>query len=182
MPERGEQEGIADHIRELSLLWSYFHEVASTIALHMSSLTDAHLQGTAAFDHACAELEDQCVSVQQVAQELLALIRVLPIHMAIMKQYPSLPNGIDQQALWEVEALARTTYEQAMGTGDTKKGSWDATRQVCLAWALQRSWSRGQFCLSREIEQLIERVLIQVKGLVEQRQRGMPEMEDQKRQ
>jgi antitoxin (DNA-binding transcriptional repressor) of toxin-antitoxin stability system len=167
IPEKGEHEGMADYIGELSLLWSRFHKVASTIAFHMSSLTDAHLYGTPAFDHACAELEDQCVKAQQIAQELLAMIQVVPIHAAIMKQYASLPDGIDQPALREVETLARMTYEQTIMTGNSKRVAWEAARQACLAWALQRSWSHGQFRLSRDIEQLVENVLIQVKELVE---------------
>jgi hypothetical protein len=172
MPERGEQEGIADHIRELSLLWSRFHEAASTIALHMPSLTDAHLSGTPTFDHACVELEDQCVKAQQMAQELLVMIQVLPIHGAIMKQYASLPDGIDEQALREIETLARTTYEQAMMTGGSKSGAWSAARQACLAWGLQRSWSRGQFRLPCDVEQFVEDVLMLVKELVVRREMG----------
>jgi hypothetical protein len=179
--EKSEREVIPDHIRELSFPWSRFQQTVSMMAARMPSLIDPNLLMTASFDHDCAELEDQCASVQRLAQELLVLIRVLPIHMAIMKQYPSLPDGIDLQALWEVEALARTTYEQAMGTGASKRGVWDATRQACLAWALQHSWSHGQFRLSHEIEQLVECVLIQVKKFIERRQRGMPEMEEEKR-
>lgn len=172
MPEKGEQEGIADHIRELSLLWSRFHEGASTIALHMSSLTNAHPLGTPAFDHTCAELEDQCVKAQRIAQELLGMVRILPIHAAIMRQYASLPDGIDQQALREVEMLARTAYEQAMMADSSKRVAWKAARQACLAWALQHSWSRGQFRLSLDVEQLIENVLVQVKELVVRREMG----------
>ncbi len=171
-PEDGECEVIPDSLRELSLLWSCFQQAVSTMTTQMPSLTDPNLLMTASFDHDCAELENQCVRVQQVAQELLALIRVLPIHMAIMKQYPSLPDGIDQQTLWEVEALAQTTYEQAIGVGASKRESWDATRQACLAWALQRSWSRGQFRLSPDVEQLVEAILMLVKEFVVQRYMG----------
>jgi hypothetical protein len=170
--ERDEHEGIANHIRELSLLWSHFHEIASTIALHMPCLTDAHLQDIPTFDHACAEIEDQCVKAQQIAQELLVMIQVLPIHAAIMKQYASLPAGIDQQALREVETLARMTYEQTIMTGNSKSVAWEAARQACLAWALQCSWSHGQFRLSPDIEQLVRDILVLVKEFVVQRYMG----------
>ncbi len=166
-PEGGKHQVVPDHIREVSLIGSRFHQTVSTIAIQIPSLTDPNLQMTPSFDHACAELEDQCASVQQLAQELLAIVQILPIHTAVMKQYPSLPDGIDQQALWEVEALARTTYERAM-----KKVAWDTTRQACLAWALQHSWGRGQFRLSHDIERLVESVLIQVKDFVSQRYMG----------
>jgi hypothetical protein len=117
-----------------------------------------------------------------LAQELLAIVQVLPIHTAVMKQYHSLPDGIDQQALWEVEALARTTYERAMAAGSSKKAAWDTTRQTCLAWVLQHSWGRGQFRLSRDIELLVESVLGQIKELVMRRSAEWPGMEDEKRQ
>ncbi len=124
-------------------------------------------------------MEDQCACVQQLAQELLEIVQILPIHAAIMKQYSSLPDGIDQQALWEVEVLARATYERAMAAGASKKVAWDTTRRACLAWALQHSWGRGQFRLSRDIEQLVEDVLMQVQGLVVRRRMGISGMGDE---
>jgi hypothetical protein len=165
--EGGEHEVAPDYIREVSFIGSRFHQAVSTIAVQIPSLTDPNMIMIPLFDQTCAELEDQCASVQQLAQELLAILQVLPLHVALMKQYPSLPDGIDQQALWEVEALARAIYEHAMAAGASKKAAWNTTRQACLAWALQRSWSRGQFHLSREIEHLVENMLIQVKELVE---------------
>ncbi|HEY5001791.1 MAG TPA: hypothetical protein VII61_01470 [Ktedonobacteraceae bacterium] len=120
------------------------------------------------------------MKAQQMAQELLVMIQVLPIHVVIMRQYASLPDGIDQQALREVEMLARETYEQALMAGSSKSVAWDMARQACLAWGLQRSWSRGQFRLSREIEQLVERVVVLVKELVRRRHMGIPVMGEEK--
>jgi hypothetical protein len=180
--EGGEHDVVPEHIREVALLGSRFHHAVSTIAVQLPSLTDPNLRMNPSFDHACAELEDQCVSVQQLAQELLAILQVLPLHTAIMKQYSSLPDGIDQQALWEVEVLARATYEHAMAAGASKKVAWDTTRQTCLARVLQRSWGRGQFRLSRDIERLVENVLMQVEDMMVRRRIGMSGMGDEKRQ
>jgi hypothetical protein len=179
-PARGEHEVIPDYIHELSLLWSHFQQTASTIALHIPTLTNADLSATPSFDHACAVLEGQCARVQRLAQEFLAILQLLPIHTAIMQHYSSLPDGIDQQTLREVEALARTTYEQAITTGASKHTAWKTARQACLAWALQRSWSQGQFRLSHDVEQLIENVLIQVRELVVRRHMGMFDVRDEK--
>jgi hypothetical protein len=134
-----------------------------------TSLTNVHPPDTPTFDHVCVELEDQCVKAQRMAQELLVMIRVLPIHAAIMRQYASLPDGIDEQALRDIEMLARTTYEQALMTDSSKSVAWETAWQACLAWALQRSWSRGQFRLSRDVERLVEYILVLVKEFAVQR-------------
>lgn len=167
--EGSNREILSDQFDEISSLGSRFQHAASIIAEQTSSLIDANVFLTDSFDQACRVLEVQCTMAQRLAQELLALVQILPLHTAILKQYRSLPEGVDPQAIWEVGELARMTYEHALRRGRSKKRAWETTRRACLAWALQRSWSQGQPHLSSEVETLVEQILIAVKELVERR-------------
>jgi hypothetical protein len=115
------------------------------------------------FDVACAALEELYVDAQETLAELLATTQLLPIHAVVTQLIPHLPVGMDEQALWEVECLARRTYAQSrVLSGDSVECARRSAFDACIRWALQRYGGDTLLALPDEVVRLIECVLEQV--------------------
>ena len=127
------------------------------------------------FDRLCQRLERECAGLRAGLDAMRDIVDLLPVHAVLTRLFPIYRTLMDEQELWNLERVARETYESSLSVGASGNRAYDAAHAACVAAALKPL--RGQedlLDLSDEVCWLIQGVLAQVELLMARRQMMQP--------